>query len=169
MPDNIEYYNYSKDKNYRQINTFNFFLRSLFFMNKKHEFKIRIRYVDIDGMKIIHNSKYPIYFEEARIDLVNKENYPYAQIEQDGFIFPISELKILYKNSIYYGEEITVKVWLEYLKNYSMKFKYQIMKQNEIIACEGYTIHAVIDKSTMDFTEVPEKLHNILKEYVEKK
>ncbi len=42
-------------------------------MNEKHELNLKVRYVEIDGMKIVHNSKYLVYFEEARIDLVRKE------------------------------------------------------------------------------------------------
>ncbi len=136
-------------------------------MNKKHEFRMKVRYIDVDGMKIVHNSRYFVYFEEARLDLVEKENYPYKQIEDDGFIVPISESRIFYKKSIYYGEEVAVITWLEYLKNFSMKFKYKIVKDDGAIACEGYTIHAFIKTDTMDFIELPEKLKDILIKYVE--
>ena len=118
-------------------------------------------------MKVVHNSKYPVYFEEARIDLVEKENYPYEQIEQEGIILPISECLIKFKNPIVYGEYIKILVSVGYIKNFSLKFNYKILKENGEPACEGYTIHAFIDKETKDFTDLPEKLINILEAYQE--
>lgn len=70
-------------------------------MNDKHVFKIRTRYSEIDGMKIVNNSKYLTYFEEARIDLVRADNYSYDNIEKDGFIFPLSEAKLNFKKPIF--------------------------------------------------------------------
>ena len=134
-------------------------------MSKKHEYKIRARYSEIDGMKNVHNSKYLIYFEEARIDLVRTHGYPYEQIEKEGIIFPMSEAKLLYKKSIYYDELIIVDVTIAYIKNFSFKFNYKIRKSDNTIACEGHTIHAFIDKNTGDFTNIPDKLRNIFEQY----
>jgi acyl-CoA thioester hydrolase len=136
-------------------------------MNKKHEYKLRIRYVEIDGMKIVHNSNYPVFFEEARIDLVEKENYTYERIEQEGIIMPISESYIKFKNPVFYGEYITISVTVGYLKNFSLKFNYQIIKENGELACEGHTIHAFIERETKDFTLLPQELIKIFETYKE--
>lgn len=136
-------------------------------MNVNHEYKFFVRYSEVDPMKFVHNSKYLVYFEEARIDLVRKNNYPYNQIESDGYIFPMSEAKLEYKSSIYYGEYIKVIVSLAYLKNFSMKFNYKIIKPDGKIACEGYTVHACVDKRNNDFVDIPEKLRMILEKYID--
>ena len=136
-------------------------------MSLKHEYKLKIRYSDVDPMKIVHNSKYLIYFEEARIDLVRKENYSYDQIEKEGYIFPISELKIKYRNPIYYDDEVSIFVFFGYLQNFSIKINYQIIKSDGTIVCEGYTVHAFIDKKTGDFVDIPKKLRKIFEKYVE--
>jgi len=135
-------------------------------MSNTHEYKLRIRYEEVDGMKIVHNLKYLVYFEEARIDLVEKENYPYEQIEKEGIILPISETMIKFINPIYYGEYIKIFVNVGFIKNFSMKFIYWIFKENGELSCEGYTIHASVEKETLDFIEVPEKLIDILKQYI---
>lgn len=136
-------------------------------MGKKHEYKFFVRYSEVDPMKFVHNSKYQVYFEEARIDLVRENNYPYNQIEEDGYIFPMSEAKLTFKNSIYYGEYITVLVSLAYLKNFSMKFNYKIIKSDGKIACEGYTVHACVNEKNNDFVDIPEKLRMILEKYID--
>jgi len=136
-------------------------------MGDKHEYNIKVRYSEIDGMKIVHNSIYQIYFEEARIDLVEKEKYPYSQIENDGLMFPISEVQIKYKNSIFYGETVKVILTCAYIKNYSIKFNYKIIKDNNETACEGYTIHACVDFNTKEFAPVSDRLKEIFTRYLE--
>lgn len=135
-------------------------------MNNKHIYKTRTRYSEIDGMKLVHNSNYLIYFEEARTDLVRANNYSYEQIEKDGFMFPISEIKLNFKNPIYYDELISVFTYLEYVKNFSLKFLYEIYKENNELACNGYTIHACMDKTSYKILEINDKLKSALKKYI---
>ena len=136
-------------------------------MGKTHEYKLKARYSEIDGMKIVHNSVYQIYFEEARIDLVRSNDYAYEKMEQDGIFFPISEIKIKYIKSIYYDEVVTVKVTLEYIKNFSLKFNYKIFKEDNSLSCEGFTIHACIDRNTGDLVEIPNAIRLIMAPYIE--
>jgi len=133
---------------------------------KTHIYKTRVRYSEVDFMGIVHNSKYLVFFEEARVDLVRVENYPYKEIEDNGMIFPISDARLLYKIPIVYDEIISVEVNVEYVKNVSAKFKYVIKKEDGNIACEGYTVHACIDKNTKDFVDIPDRLIKILNMYL---
>jgi acyl-CoA thioesterase FadM len=38
-----------------------------------------------------------VYFEEARIDMVRNEGYPYSPNRNENIILPISEIYISYK------------------------------------------------------------------------
>ena len=137
-------------------------------MGQIFHYKIKVRYCEVDAMKRVHNSVYQVYFEEARVDLVRKHGYPYEEIEKDGYLMPISELNIKFTEPIAYEEEVTVQVTLQYIKNYSMKFLYKIVKNDNSIACEGFTIHAVICKEKIDFIEIPDKVRDILSIYLVK-
>lgn len=130
----------------------------------KHRYKTITRYKDVDRMGYVHNSVYQVYFEEARIDMVRSEGYPYSKIEDDGVIFPISEIHINYKTPIFYDEEIIVEVSYGYVKNFSIKINYTIYK-NDIEVCTGYTVHAAVDSKTHEFCEVPQKLRDIGNKY----
>ena len=136
-------------------------------MGRVHEYKIRARYSEIDGMKLVHNSIYQIYFEEARIDLVRSNDYAYEKMEKDGIMFPVSEVKIKYLKSIFYDELVTINVTVEYLKNFSFKFNYKIFKEDNALSCEGYTIHPCIDKNTGDFIEISDSIRQIMEQYLE--
>ncbi|MCG8570282.1 MAG: acyl-CoA thioesterase [Spirochaetes bacterium] len=136
----------------------------------RHIYKTITRYSDVDQMGIVHNARYQTYFEEARIDLVRSLGYPYARMEEEGFFYPVSEAKINYHQSIFYDDEITVEVWLEYLKTFSIKFCYHITKgTDKQSCCSGYTIHASIDKVSKDFTPIPERIQQVLLPFIERK
>ena len=136
---------------------------------EKHIYKTRARYDEVDQMGNVHNSKYLIYFEEARIDLVRKENYPYAKIEENGIILPVSEVNIEYKKPVKYDEDITLEVTVAYIKNMSIKFNYLMLNNKNEIFCTGSTIHTFINKHSFDSIEIPENLKIIFMKYLEKK
>ncbi|HOJ65026.1 MAG TPA: thioesterase family protein [Spirochaetota bacterium] len=133
----------------------------------KHIYKTITRYKDVDKMGYVHNSVYQVYFEEARIDMVRKEGYPYSKIEEENIILPISEIYISYKAPLRYDDVILVQVFYEYVKNFSIKICYNIFKEDGTHVCSGYTIHAAINTLTNDFCEVPEKLKEIGYKYLD--
>ena len=49
-----------------------------------------------------------------------------------------------------------------------MKINYQILKDDNTLVCEGYTIHAFINISTREFTDIPGKARSIFEKYIEK-
>ena len=131
--------------------------------------KKRVYYHDTDCGGVVYYSNYLKYFEEARTDLVRAENYPYKKIEDDGIILPVSDARLQYKSPLEYDEEYLVETNTEYVKNMSTKFLYKIKKNDGTIVCEGYTVHAFINKDTKDFEYVPEELKSILQKYLFKK
>lgn len=135
-------------------------------MGKVHEYKLRARYSEIDGMKFVHNAVYPIYFEEARTDLVRQNNYPYEKLESMGLIMPLSQTKVDYKASIYYDEEFIVKVSVKQLKTFSVKFYYEICKEDGTLAATGHTLHACVDAKAGDFAEFPDDFREVFEKYL---
>ena len=68
-----------------------------------HQYKVLPRYKDFDMMQILHNSNYQVYFEEARLDILEKNNYPYKKIEDDNMMFPLSNINIDYIKPVQFG------------------------------------------------------------------
>lgn len=133
----------------------------------QHVFESRVRYSETDAMGFVHNSRYLVYFEEARTDLVRTIGYPYAQIEADGIIFPVSEAALQYKKPIGYDERFRVVVTIGYLRHVSAKFNYTMLIDDDTVVCTGSTIHAALDRSTLEFADVPDRLRELLQPYIE--
>ena len=128
---------------------------------KKHVFKTRVRYQETDQMGFVHNSKYLVYFEEARTDLVRAENYPYKKMEEDGYFFPISEAGLKFMMPLKYDDELEVEVTVSKLKSFSIQFNYTIKKPDGTVCATGHTLHASIDNQNGGFKEISEKIHHL--------
>lgn len=62
--------------------------------------KMTVRYSEVDAMKIVHNSNYPVYFEEARTALLNHIGCSYEKIEESGYNMPLSKLNFEFKTAL---------------------------------------------------------------------
>lgn len=133
---------------------------------KTYTYQIRARYSDTDAMGFVHNSRYLVFLEEARTEFVRHLGYSYARIEEEGIILPIAEAKIKYTKPIKYDELLSIELYLAYLRNHSSKFIYTIRDENNEIKTTGYTVHAALNRETLDFTEIPETLRESLLPYV---
>ena len=134
-----------------------------------HQFNAHVRFSEVDLIGLIHNPNYLIYFEEARIDLVKKNNYPHKQLLKDGITVPIYEYKVQILKPLEYDEEIVVNVTVGFIKNFSFQVKYVIEKKSNIIVCKGYTNHTVLSIKTKEFQAMPDKFISIISKYIEKK
>ncbi len=57
----------------------------------EHEFKLRVRYEETDTMQVVHYSKYFIWFEAGRIELLRSIGLSYRDVEKRGLLLPSSE------------------------------------------------------------------------------
>jgi len=134
---------------------------------KQHIYESRVRYAETDAMGFVHNSKYLVYFEEARTDLVRAAGYPYSKVEAEGIIFPVSEAKLEYKKPIGYDVRFRIVTTIAYMRHVSVKFNYTMLTDDDTVVCTGSTVHAALDRNTLDFADVPDRLREVLQPYVE--
>ena len=50
---------------------------------------IKVRYGETDMMGIVYHANYLLYFEDARTDFLERIGFPYAKIEEAGYMCPI--------------------------------------------------------------------------------
>ena len=57
---------------------------------------IKVRYGETDMMGIVYHANYLLYFEDARTDFLERIGFPYAKIEEAGYMCPIRNVEISY-------------------------------------------------------------------------
>lgn len=130
--------------------------------DRKFILKMTVRYCEVDSMQIVHNSNYPVYFEEARTALLNHLGCPYEKIEEAGYRMPISKLNFDFKVPLVFAEEFTVKIWLGELRPFSVRFDYEIFNSEGKLSCTGSSLNVCIDKERGRICRLPELMREPL-------
>ena len=91
------------------------------------ETTFHVRYAETDQMGIVHHAAYIIWMEEGRSDFMRRKNVDYAKVEQRGLSLAVTELNVRYIASAHYGEQVTVRTWVDSLRSRMLVFGYEIV------------------------------------------
>lgn len=109
--------------------------------------EITVRYKETDKMGVVHHSNYLVWMEQGRTDLIKKLGISYSEIENMGYILPVVRINLEYLSPCYYEEKVKVETTFEGYKGPRLIFSYNIFKENNKIACKGYSEHVFLDKN----------------------
>lgn len=111
-----------------------------------------MNYYETDQMGIIHHSNYIRLFEEARLDLMDKEGLSYASIEKMGIIIPVLSAECRYLLPLCYNDNISVHTRITKFDGIKMELIYEIYKDGFPDLCtSGHTGHCFLDKNMKPF------------------
>ena len=130
-----------------------------------HNYECRVRYGDTDSGGVVYYANYLRYFEAARTEFMRKFIVSYRELEDMGFILPVTECKARYKAPALYDDLLQVETCLQDVKIYSCRFNYRIVrKENNKLLVKGYTVHATINRE-YKLAKFPDSLLEKLKSF----
>jgi acyl-CoA thioester hydrolase len=110
-----------------------------------YDHKLRVRYGETDTMGIVHHGNYPLYYEEARTEMLRSIGLSYAELERQGTMMPVVDMHIKYIAPAYFDDVLTVRVSLKEAPTARIVFHY------DVINPEGKTINqATVTLAFMD-------------------
>lgn len=98
----------------------------------KHTTRIEVRYAETDQMGVVHHAVYPVWFELARTDFFKSAGASYLEIEKDGFVSPVLELVVRYKNPTHYGEFVDIETTLVREGRFHFRFSYKLFVEGKL-------------------------------------
>ena len=125
---------------------------------------IEVQFYDLDPMSVVWHGNYVKYLESVRCKLFEQIGYTYANIQQDGYLYPIAKMDMKFIKSATLSQKLVVKAFLEEIEP-ALKIKYIIQDYdtNEIIF-KATTMQICVEKSSQkSIYEAPEKLKEGLK------
>lgn len=115
-------------------------------------YKRKMNYYETDKMGIIHHSNYIRFFEEARLDLMDKKGLNYAYIEKMGIIIPVLSVECRYLLPLYYNDSICIHTCVTKFDGIKMELSYEVYKDGFKNLCtSGYTKHCFLNKDMKPF------------------
>ena len=113
-----------------------------------HRCRNRTLYADTDRSQIVYHANYLRYFELGRASLMRDTAYPYKEVEESGYIYPIIEIGIQYYTPLYYDDPMIIYTRPSDLERVKLKFDYTIThEETGDIVCTGFTRHCAINSS----------------------
>ncbi|KGL40006.1 hypothetical protein BMT55_04660 [Listeria newyorkensis] len=120
---------------------------------KYHESTIVVRYAETDQMGIVYHANYLVWMEIGRTDFLESIGLRYFDMEQEGYISPVLDVHISYKQAMKYGQKAVVKTWIKSYDGFRIVYGYEIRQEGgSEIHISGETEHIAVRKA--DFKPV---------------
>jgi acyl-CoA thioester hydrolase len=113
-----------------------------------HRCEYRTLYADTDRSEVVYHANYLRYFEHGRASLMRDSSYPYKEIEDSGYVYPIMDLGINFNFPLYYDDRMFVHTRPVELERVRLRFDYIITHaDNYTLICSGHTRHCALNLS----------------------
>lgn len=108
--------------------------------------EIRVRYAETDRMNVVYHSNYFVWFEVARIQLLDQLGMPYRELEAAGYFIPVLEAQASYKSPARFDDRLRVKLRVSKTPRARFRFDYTVWRDETLLTI-GHTVHAFMDAS----------------------
>lgn len=93
--------------------------------------EIKIRFCEVDSIKVVWHGNYVKYLEDGREDFGEKFGLQYLKIFDNGFTALVVDMKLQFKQSISVGDSIIVETIYKPTKAAKIIFDYNIYKKSD--------------------------------------
>lgn len=137
-------------------------------MNKKTNFlyqaetQLRVRYGETDQMGYCYYGYYAQYFEVGRVEAMRGLGMSYKELEEMGYMLPVSTFNVKYLAPAYYDDLLTITTRIVSLKGVRLYFEYDIKNEKGELISQADTMLIFVKKETMKPVSPPEKFISIL-------
>jgi len=107
--------------------------------------EIKAPFFDVDACDVVWHGHYVKYFEEARCHLLDKVGYNYQAMREDGYFFPVVDMKIKFVALLVFAQVFVVHTTLVEWQN-RLKVNYEITDRDSgSKVTKGYTIQVAVE------------------------
>jgi acyl-CoA thioester hydrolase len=122
-----------------------------------HKCKIKVRYAETDQMGVVHHSVYPIYYEQARVQMMEDNNFSMAHMEKDtNIVLPVKNINLNYMFPAYFGDELTVETIIRHASKVKLLIECNIHNQDNVLVNKAEIKLGFSDKDTGKIVRIPD-------------
>lgn len=108
------------------------------------EVEAYVAFQDCDPMGVLWHGRYAEYFELARVALMERFDYGYAQMADSGYAWPVLDYRVRYLKPLRVGQRILIKTWIVEWQ-FRLKLAYLINDAVSGVALtRGHTVQAAV-------------------------
>lgn len=110
------------------------------------ETEIQVRYAETDQMGVVYHANYLVWLELGRTKLIEDLGFKYADMESDGVLSPVIDIEISYKKPVRYGENATIKTWIEEYDGMRVTYGYEVLTEQGEVSVLAKSKHVCVKK-----------------------
>ena len=114
--------------------------------------EIRVRYAEVDRMGMLHHSRYWVYFEIGRTELLRSAGLAYRDMEDAGVFFVVARCGARFHSPARYDDLLVLTTCMEKLGPAKIEHSYELHRQADAallataettLACVGADGHVI--------------------------
>jgi acyl-CoA thioester hydrolase len=107
----------------------------------------RALYADTDRSSVVYHANYLRYFELGRTSVMRDVGYPYKQVEDSGFVYPVIELGMTFHRPLHYDSPMWIHTRPSQLERVRVSFEYVVTHaETGELVCKGFTRHCALNR-----------------------
>lgn len=99
-------------------------------------------------MGYCYYGNYAQYLEVGRVELLRKLGMSYKELEDEGYMLPVSDFSISYKQPAFYDDELTIETTITKVSGVRIVFDYLVKNKTNETIVEATTTLVFISKET---------------------
>jgi len=102
----------------------------------------RVSYAECTVGNHVYYSRYLDILEAARAEFFRQLGQPFIQWQEEGTIFPVTEVRLRYQAAARYDDVLTVEMAVAELGRVRLNVACRVLNENGRLLVEGTTVHA---------------------------
>ena len=86
---------------------------------------------DLDPMGVVWHGNYVAIMEEVREAFLEKYELGYLKMLDEGYVEPVTNININYKNSFVYGDTMLLEITYKPTKTARLEFEYKFFRKSD--------------------------------------
>ena len=95
------------------------------------EIQVRVRYPEVDRSGAVHHSRYWVYFEMGRTELLRLQGVDYRDLEDKGILFVMAKCSAKYLAAARYDDLLTLSTRITRTGRARIDHAYELKRQSD--------------------------------------
>ena len=132
----------------------------------EHRTRLRVRFSEVDSLRIVWHGNYALYLEEAREGWGREYGLSYLELSAAGYFVPLVKYECDFLLPAVYGDELEVVA--RFVRNAAakMEFEYEISRVGTTdVLARGRTVQVFLNESMQMVLAMPEPLRDFYRRW----
>ena len=108
---------------------------------------VRVRYAEVDQMGVLHHSRFWVYFEMGRTELLRQSGVTYADLEKAGVFFVVAKCSARYLAPARYDDELVLTTRITKMGIARIDHAYELKRASDgMLLATAETTIACVDR-----------------------